>query len=167
MDNEEKCIRDISEDMYNEYCCILKHISIKDIKMKERWSMLAIEAKIKEFLDNVSVIYENLNKLGLSWYPYTFNICLNEYGVENEYYIDIIADVLDVDIYDDGRCEHGDVTFVVNFNDDRIPVLSELGEVGYEEDFDEDDEDFDDGISDIDRLINGDDDDISDKPWLQ
>lgn len=158
MDNEEKNIRNISEDMYNEYCCILRHISIKDIKMKDRWSMLAIEAKIREFINKSEQIYEAMNKISVSWVPYTFNVCLNEYGEGKEYFIDIVADVLDIDIDDNGKCKHGDITFIINFNDERIPILSELGEV---EEF----EDEDDDISDIDRLINGDDDN-SDKPWL-
>jgi hypothetical protein len=157
-DNEEKYIRDISVDIYDEYCCILKHISIKDIKMKDRWPMLVIEANVREFINSSEKMYEALNKISIGWVPYTFNICLNEYGEGEEYFIDIVADVLDIDIDDNGKCKHGDIAFTISFNDERIPDLSEYGEVGEFEDKDD--------ISDIDRLLYGDSEDISDKPWL-
>jgi len=160
MSKEEENIRKISEDIYNEYCCILKHISIREIKMKDRWSMLAIESKIREFIDKSEKIYEALNNISISWVPYTFNICLNEYGEEKEYFIDILADVLDIGIDDNGKCDHGDITFIINFNDERIPALRELGEVD-DEDVDDDD------IDDIDRLLYGDSEDDNDKPWLK
>lgn len=164
MDDNDVNVRRIAEILYEQYNAVVRNLSIKDIKAKDRWTMLAIEAKVRNFLNNVSNMYESLWKIDLDWIPYDFNICLNEYGEDNEYFIDIVAGVMDIDIDNEKDCSYGDVVFTVSFNDERIPSLEEYGETIYNGNGDIENEDE----NNIDRLLYGDDDeDDSDKPWLR
>lgn len=159
---DDKEVRVIAEALYKQYDVIMKNLSIKEVKIKDRWTMLGIEVKVRNFLNSISTMYKSLSMIDLDWVPYEFNLCLNEYGENNEYFIDIVADVIDIDIDEEKNCSYGDVMFVVSFNDERIPSLEEYGEI-----VNRGEEDFEDGDTDINRLLYGDDEDDSDKPWLR
>lgn len=164
---DEQQVRAIAETLFNQYNSIMKNLSIKEVKIKDRWTMLGIEVKIKSFLTKVSTMYNSLSAIDLDWVPYEFNLCLNEYGKDSEYFIDIIATVIDIDIDDKNKCSHGDVEFVVAFNDERLPLIDGFEWVTKGETDEED--------NDIDSLLYGDGDgynydseeDDSDKPWLR
>ena len=140
-------VKDIIDTVYNRYSEI---VSCIDVGNKLSYNDIALH--IINFVDNAVDIYKALYRANNhGWYPYTFSINLHEYGDYN--FINIIADITEMNMDDNDNIEINSIDFSLEYNDSNIPTFD--GQLGsYDDD-------------DIDEMFGNFEDEDDDKPWLK
>lgn len=149
---DQLTLQQIIDNLYKDYLKIVERVAIAD---DEVWKKEDFDYHIRLFENKVKGIYTGLRGEGLDWVPYEFNLCLHEYGDEDELlYIDIMVDMSDIDFDPDGWLVGYASTYSIMYNDES---LHDLFNSESEEDK-------------INRLLYGDPEDNEeddDKPWLR
>lgn len=149
---DDLTLQQIVDNLYKDYLKIVEKVGIvKD----EIWEKSDFDYHLRLFESKIKGVYTSLRREGLDWIPYEFNLCLHEYGSEDELlFIDIMVDMSDIDFDSDGWLVGYASTYSIMYNDDSLRELFDNNES--EEDK-------------INRLLYGDpeDDEDDDKPWLR
>lgn len=149
---DQLTLQQIIDNLYRDYLKIIERVAIAD---DEVWTKEDFDHHIRLFENKVKGIYTGLRSEGLDWVPYEFNLCLHEYGDEDDLlYIDLMVDMSDIDFDPDGWMVGYASSYTITYNDESLNDLFD----GNESEEDK-----------MNRLLYGDpeDDEDDDKPWLK
>jgi|WetSurMetagenome_2_1015567.scaffolds.fasta_scaffold287294_2 hypothetical protein len=144
---EEETLREVSKIIYSQYVIIS---NIAGIPGDDLWTEGEIYDEIVNLMSKYHGIFNVIDSQDCSWFPSVLHLCMNTYGENGEYFIDINADMVELYWDDNGCFEDACIIFSIDYNDESLPELEDLMPGGEEEETEE--EKFN-------RLINGDDDD--------
>jgi len=145
---EEDTLKEVAKVMFEQYITIAQ---IAGIPGDDLWTEEMIYEEIVDLMSKYHGIFNVIDSQDCSWFPSVLHLCMNTYGDDGQFFIDINADMVEL-YWDENNCfEDANIVFSIDYNDENLPDYEDLMPGG-EEGEETEEEKFN-------RLINGDDDD--------